>query len=100
MESEQTEQNEPKSGRRRVLTGRVVSDKMTKTVTVEVTRTVMHRKYHKFVTRRKRLHAHDENNECKVGDEVVIQESRPLSRTKRWIVVERRPTANVAVVAD
>jgi small subunit ribosomal protein S17 len=60
----------------------------------------MHRKYHKFVTRRKRLHAHDENNECKIGDEVVIQESRPLSRTKRWIVVERRPTANAVVVAD
>ena len=99
MESEQTEQNEPKSGRR-VLTGRVVSDKMTKTVTVEVTRTVMHRKYHKFVTRRKRLHAHDENNECKVGDEVVIQESRPLSRTKRWIVLERRPTASAVVTAD
>jgi len=89
MESEQSEQSEPKSGRR-VLAGRVVSDKMDKTVTVEVVRTVRHRKYHKFVTRRKRVHAHDENNECKVDDEVVIQESRPLSRTKRWVVIERR----------
>jgi small subunit ribosomal protein S17 len=51
---------------------------------------VRHGRYHKFVTRRKKYHAHDENNECKVDDEVVIQESRPLSRTKRWVVVERR----------
>ena len=72
------------------VTGRVTSDKMDKTVTVEVTRTVRHRKYHKFVTRRKKYHAHDELNECKVDDQVVIQESRPLSRTKRWVVVERR----------
>lgn len=75
---------------RRVLIGRVVSDKMQKTVTVEVTRTVKHRRYHKYVTRRKKVHAHDENNECSVNDTVVIQESRPLSRTKRWVVVERR----------
>ncbi len=94
MESEQAEQSEQKSGRR-LLVGRVVSDKMDKTVTVEVVRTVMHRKYHKFVTRRKRVHAHDENNECKVDDEVVIQESRPLSRTKRWVVVERRTSSGI-----
>jgi small subunit ribosomal protein S17 len=87
--TEATEAKEEKTGRR-LLTGRVVSDKMDKTVTVEVTRTVRHRKYHKFVTRRKKYHAHDELNECKVDDEVVIQESRPLSRTKRWVVVERR----------
>jgi len=94
MESEQSEQSEPKSGRR-LLTGRVVSDKMDKTVTVEVVRTVMHRKYHKFVTRRKRVHAHDESNECKVDDEDVIQESRPLSRTKRWVVIERRKSSGI-----
>ncbi len=75
---------------RRVLIGRVVSDKMDKTVTVEVTRTVKHRRYHKFVTRRKKYKAHDENNECQVDDTVLIRESRPLSRHKRWIVVERR----------
>jgi small subunit ribosomal protein S17 len=75
---------------RRMLVGRVVSDKMDKTVTVEVVRTVKHNRYHKFVTRRKKYHAHDENNECKVDDVVVIQESRPLSKTKRWVVVERR----------
>jgi small subunit ribosomal protein S17 len=75
---------------RRELVGRVVSDKMDKTVTVEVVRTVKHRRYHKFVTRRKKYHAHDEDNACKVDDVVVIQESRPLSKTKRWVVIERR----------
>ncbi len=75
---------------RRVLIGRVVSDKREKTVTVEVTRTVKHRRYRKYVTRRKKYSAHDEENACKVNDEVVIQESRPLSATKRWTVIERR----------
>lgn len=87
-EGEATEA-QPKTGRR-VLTGRVVSDKMDKTITVEVIRTVRHPRYHKFVTRRKKYHAHDENNECKVDDVVVILESRPLSKTKRWVVIERR----------
>lgn len=75
---------------RRVLVGRVVSDKMDKTVTVEVTRTIRHRKYHKFVSRRKKYHAHDENNEYRVDELVAIQESRPLSKTKRWVVIGRR----------
>jgi small subunit ribosomal protein S17 len=75
---------------RRELVGRVVSDKMNKTVTVEVTRTLRHRQYHKFISRRKKYHAHDENNEFKVDDVVVIRESRPLSKTKRWVVVGRR----------
>lgn len=74
----------------RILVGRVVSDKMDKTVTVEVTRRIKHKRYHKFITRRKNYHAHDDANECKVNDTVVIRESRPLSRTKRWTVVERR----------
>jgi len=75
---------------RRVLMGRVVSDLMDKTVTVEVTRTVKHPRYQKYVTRRKKYKAHDENNEYRVDDTVAIQESRPISRQKRWIVVERR----------
>jgi len=75
---------------RRVLEGLVVSDKMDKTITVQVTRTVKHPRFRKYVTRRKNFKAHDENNECKVGDQVVIRESRPLSRTKRWVLVERR----------
>ena len=74
----------------RKIVGRVVSDKMDKTVTVEVTRRIKHPKYHKYITRRKNFKAHDEQNDCKVDDVVVIQESRPLSRTKRWVVIERR----------
>lgn len=75
---------------RRILTGTVVSDKMDKTVTVEVRRLVQHPRYRKFVTRSKTYKAHDENNECQVNDTVVIQESRPMSKTKRWMVIERR----------
>jgi small subunit ribosomal protein S17 len=79
---------------RRTLTGVVVSDKMDKTVTVEVTRLVQHPTFRKYVSRSKRYKAHDENNECKVDDIVVIEESRPLSKTKRWRVSERRPAAS------
>lgn len=75
--------------KRRRLTGVVVSDKMDKTITVQVTRLVKHRRYFKFVNRRKNFKAHDELNECKTGDTVTIEESRPLSRTKRWVVVVR-----------
>lgn len=74
----------------RVLVGRIVSDKMDKTVVVEVQRRVLHPKYRKYVNRRKTYKAHDEENTCKVDDVVVIKESRPLSRTKRWVVVEQR----------
>jgi small subunit ribosomal protein S17 len=81
---------ETKTTGRRLLTGLVVSDKMDKTVTVEVTRTVKHKVYRKYITRRKTYKAHDEDNACAAGDTVVIQESRPLSRHKRWIVIERR----------
>jgi small subunit ribosomal protein S17 len=75
---------------RRMLVGRVVSDKMDKTVTVEVTRRVKHPKFRKYINRSKNYKAHDENNEFKVDDLVEIRESRPLSRTKRWTVVGRR----------
>jgi len=74
----------------RVLVGKVVSSRMDKTVTVEVSRLVKHARYHKFVSRTKNYKAHDEDNACKEGDTVVIRESRPLSKTKRWTVVERR----------
>jgi len=76
---------------RRTLTGKVVSDKMDKTVSVEVVRKVKHARYHKYINRRNVFKAHDEDNACQAGDTVVIQESRPLSRTKRWVVIERRP---------
>jgi small subunit ribosomal protein S17 len=72
----------------RKLTGRVVSDKMDKTVTVLVERKVKHPLYGKFVSRSKKYHAHDEKNEFHPGDLVLIEETRPLSRTKAWRVVE------------
>jgi small subunit ribosomal protein S17 len=72
---------------RRVLQGRVVSDKSEKTITVLVERRVMHPLYKKFITRSKKYHAHDEENRCKVGDLVRIRECRPLSKTKRWEVI-------------
>jgi len=72
---------------KRVLTGRVVSDKMDKTVTVLVERRVKHELYGKVVTRSKKYHAHDEKNEFHDGDVVTIEECRPLSRTKAWKVI-------------
>ena len=68
------------------LTGRVVSDKMDKTVTVLVERRVTHPLYAEGVKRSKKYHAHDENNECKEGDIVEIKSTRPVSKTKAWIV--------------
>ena len=72
----------------RSLTGTVVSDKMDKTVTVLVERRVKHPIYGKILRRSKKFHAHDENNEFKTGDTVVISESRPLSKTKSWVVTQ------------
>jgi small subunit ribosomal protein S17 len=71
---------------RKVRTGVVISNKMDKTVVVEVSRTVVHPVYKKFVRRRKRFMAHDEENRCRVGDQVMIVETRPLSRHKNWRV--------------
>jgi len=73
---------------KRQLTGRVVSDKMKKTVTVLVERRMKHALYGKFITRSSKYHAHDEASECKQGDLVRIEECRPLSRTKGWRVVQ------------
>ena len=70
----------------RTLTGRVVSDKMNKTVTVLVERRVKHPLYGKIVTRSKKYHAHDEKNEFKAGDTVLIEECRPIAKTKAWRV--------------
>ena len=71
---------------RRRLMGTVTSDKMDKTVVVEIRRTYRHPLVGKVVHDFKRVKAHDENNECKIGDKVMIVESRPLSREKRWVV--------------
>lgn len=72
--------------RRKRLTGRVISDKMDKTVVVLVERTRRHPTYGKVVRVRKKFYAHDGDNQCRLGDLVSIVESRPLSRTKRWVV--------------
>jgi small subunit ribosomal protein S17 len=75
-------------GKKKTLEGRVVSDKMDKTVTVRVDRLYRHRRYKKVIRAVKKYKAHDEENACQVGDLVRIVESRPLSRTKRWVVQE------------
>ena len=78
----------------RAVTGRVVSNKANKTITVLVERRIKHEVYGKYLTRRTKLHAHDEQNECKEGDLVQIEECRPLSKTKSWRLVkvlERAP---------
>jgi small subunit ribosomal protein S17 len=72
----------------RQLTGRVTSNKMHKTITVSVERQVQHPLYGKFIRRRTKLHAHDEANDCGPGDLVVIEECRPLSKTKAWRLVK------------
>ena len=73
---------------RKVRTGKVVSDKMDKTIVVEVEDHVKHPLYKKIVKRTYKLKAHDENNECNVGDTVRVMETRPLSKDKRWRLVE------------
>lgn len=79
----------------RTLTGKVVSDKMDKSIVVLIERRVKHPVYGKYVSKSSKLKAHDENNECKTGDLVTIAESRPLSKTKSWALVkiEERATA-------
>ena len=72
----------------RTATGKVVSNKMDKTITVMVERRVKHPVYGKYITRSSKIHAHDEQNTCNVGDTVMVAESRPLSRTKTWKLVE------------
>jgi small subunit ribosomal protein S17 len=74
--------------KRKEMVGRVVSDKMDKTVVVEVSDRVMEPRYKKFLKRVRKLKAHDEKNECHVGDRVKMIETRPLSATKNWVVLE------------
>ena len=79
-----TEQNQIQ----RTLTGKVVSNKMDKSITVLIERKVKHPVYGKYITRSTKLHAHDEQNVCQEGDIVTISECRPLSKTKNWTLVE------------
>lgn len=78
----------PERNLRKTRTGVVTGNKMAKTITVSVERKVKHPIYGKFVKKTTRFHAHDEKNECGVGDTVRIMETRPLSKTKRWRLVE------------
>ncbi len=73
---------------RKTRTGKVTSDKMDKTITVAIEDHVKHPLYNKIVKRTYKLKAHDENNECKIGDTVKVMETRPLSKDKRWRLVE------------
>ena len=77
----------------RTVTGRVVSDKMDKTITVLVERRVKHPVYGKYITRSSKVHAHDENNECRTGALVTVRETRPISRPKTWarVSIDERP---------
>ena len=86
---------------RRILVGTVVSDKTDKTVTVLVERKVKHPLYGKIIRRSKKYHAHDEGNEFKPGDTVRIEETRPISKTKTWKVIDRvQAGKGVALEAD
>ena len=80
--------NEVRTTARKVRVGKVVSDKMDKTVVVIVEDRVAHKKYKKIIGRTYRLKAHDEKNECGIGDTVKVMETRPLSKDKRWRLVE------------
>ena len=79
---------EAKQSLKRTLVGKVVSDKREKTVTVLVERRVKHPIYGKYVKRSTKLHAHDETNQCRIGDLVTIRETRPLAKTKAWTLVD------------
>ena len=77
----------------RTLQGRVVSDKMDKTITVLIERRVKHPVYGKYITRSSKVHAHDEENKAGMGDTVLVAESRPMSKSKSWALVEIVETA-------
>ncbi len=79
---------ETKRNLRKVRIGLVTSDKMEKTISVEVTRNMKHPKYGKFISKKSNFFAHDAENDCNIGDKVKIMETRPLSKNKRWRLVE------------
>jgi small subunit ribosomal protein S17 len=81
-------ESEPQKSNNRTLTGRVTSNKMQKTITVLIERRVKHPLYGKFITRSTKVHAHDEDNQCQIGDLVTVQQSRPLSKTKSWRLID------------
>ncbi|WMY97286.1 MAG: 30S ribosomal protein S17 [Arsenophonus sp.] len=76
--------NNNKKNNNRILQGRVISNKMQKSIVVAIERIVKHKLYGKYIRRKTKLHAHDENNECKIGDIVKIYETKPISKKKSW----------------
>ena len=86
--TEQAEMNEPSRGTRKTRVGEVISNGMNKTIVVRTVTRVPHRKFGKIVKQEKKFYAHDEENKAKVGDKVRIMETRPLSKLKRWRLVE------------
>ena len=88
MMAEKQEEQKKRTNRRKTLEGVVVSDKMDKTITVVVERLEMHRRYKKYVRRKTKMKAHDEKGEARVGDRVRLSETRPMSKTKRWRLLE------------
>lgn len=89
--------------RRKKMVGTVISNKMDKTVVVEVEKVLLHPKYKKYVRRKRKYKAHDEFNRCEIGDRVLIVECRPLSKEKRWLVkqiLERRREAQEAPIVE
>lgn len=84
----------------RMLTGRVISNKMKDTITVLVERRVKHAKYGKYIKRSTKIHAHDLGNQCQEGDIVLIQASRPISKTKSWILSDIKEKAERAAVGE
>jgi small subunit ribosomal protein S17 len=85
--NEATDQSESKSAQRTVV-GRVISDKMNKSVSVSIERVIKHPVYGKYVRRTSKVMAHDETNDCRIGDLVAIRECRPISKNKAWRVVD------------
>lgn len=83
----------PKEKMVRLLTGEVISNKMKDTIVVRVERRVQHPKYGKFIRRSTKIHAHDAGNSCQMGDIVTIKESKPISKTKHWTLVEIKERA-------
>ena len=92
--------NSTTRGQRKERLGEVISNKMAKTITVRVQRRFQHPRYKKVVTSYKKLYAHDEKNEATVGDRVRIEETRPLSKTKRWRLIEVVERVGAAAPAD
>lgn len=85
---------------RRTIAGKVISNKMNKTIVVQIERNVKHVLYGKYVKRYSKMYAHDENNQCQIGDWVLITQMRPLSKTKRWNLVEVVKKQNIGVEHD